>query len=105
MLSPEVTQATAPVGLADFDQPAERVEGCCNVGCLLGYDHEMIVLAVVGERGAKAVEDPPTQRRDEPQIHTVLVREHRVAIRFQDLQLVHAPGDSGEKGCLTSCQD
>ena len=106
MLAPDLAQArgggpSSPISI----RCAERVEGRRDVAGLLGDDDEMIILAVIGERDAEAVENPPAQRREQPQAHPVLVGEHRVAIRIQDLQLVHPPGDGGEQYRLTARED
>ena len=55
----------------------------------------MIVLLVFGERDPEAIENSPAHRRYQPQAHPVRVRENRITLRVQNLQLVHPPGDGG----------
>ena len=102
MLAPDVAQHPAAVGIAELDQRGERVERRCDVAGLLGDDDEPIVLVIVGERHAEAVEDAPARRRQQPQIDAVLVGQHRVAVRLEDLELVHAPGKDGDERRLAA---
>ena len=62
---------------------AERIQRRRDVAGLLGDDDEVIVLSVFGERDAEAIEDPPAQRRQQPQVDAVFVGENRVAVRFR----------------------
>ena len=60
---------------------------------------------VIGERYAKAVEDATARGCQEAQTDAVLVREHRVAVGFQDLKLIHAPSEGGDEQCLADGED
>ena len=102
MFAPDLAQYTAPVALTDLDQRPDRIQGRGDVPCLLGDDHEVIVLSVFGKRDPEAVENPRAQRRQQPQTDSIFVGENRVAVRFDNLQLVHPSADGGEEQCLTA---
>src|SRR5262249_39728972 len=51
---------------------------------------------------AKTIQNSAASGSEEPQTDPVLVSEHRIAIRFQKLQLVHPAGDGGQQYCLTA---
>jgi len=105
MLAPDLTQDAAAVGFAHLDQRTERVERRRDIAGLLGDDDKMIVLLVFGERDPEAIENSPAHRRYQPQADAVLVRENRITLRVQNLQLVHSPADGGEKQSLTASED
>ena len=65
----------------------------------------MVVLLVFGERDPEAIENSPAHRRYQPQADAVLIRENPIALRLQNLQLVHPPANGAEKHCLTAGED
>ena len=105
MLAPHLMQDPLSVRVAELDQCGERVQGGLNVPCLLGDNHQMVVLSIVGERDAEAVEDSSARWRYEPQTDAVFISQHLVAISVDDLQLVQAGRESGQKHCLAAGQD
>ncbi len=95
--APGVAQHAAAVGIADLDQRAERGQRRLEIAGLLGHDDDPIILPVIGERDAEAVEDAPARRRQQPQIDAVLVGKDGVAVLFEDLQLIHAAGEDSRR--------
>src|SRR5258708_34934186 len=105
MFAPDLAQDAATVAFAHLDQRTERVERRRDIAGLLRDDDEMIVLLVFGERDPETIENSPAHRRYQPQADAVLVRENRIALRVNNLQLVHSPADAGEKQSLTASED
>ena len=68
------------VGRVELDQARQRVERRRDVGCLLRDDHQVIVLSVIGERGAEAIEDPAARRGNQAQVDAIFIGQHLVAI-------------------------
>src|SRR5437016_12584787 len=104
MLAPDVTHHPAAVRLADLDQRSESIQRDRDISSLLRDDDEAVVLVIIGERNTKPVEDAPTGRWQKPQIDAVLVRQHRIPIRLQDLELIHAPGERTDQDCLADAE-
>src|SRR5271165_6660115 len=105
MLAPHVAQYPAAVRLADLDQPGEGVERRGDIPSLLGHDDETIVLLIIGECYAEAIKDTPARRRQQLQIDAVFVGKNDVPVRLQDLELVHARGETGDEGRLADGED
>src|SRR6516225_4149527 len=105
MLTSDLAQYPVAVALADLNQPGERVECGRNVPRLLGRHDEAIVLMIIGKCRSETVKYAPALRRQKLQIDAVLVRKHRVAVRLQDLELVHSLGKSREEDCLAGAKD
>ena len=102
MLALRVPQHAAAIGLAYVDQRAERVERGFEIARLLRHDNDLIVLPVVGDRNAGAVEDAAASRRQQPQIDAVLVGQEAVAVFFEDLQVVHTAGKDARQRRLAA---
>ncbi len=92
MLAADFADDAASVALADLDQLAERGQSLLDIAGLFGDEDEVIILPVVGQRRAEAIEDTSSRRRQKPQVDAVFVRQDAVAVRFEDLQLVHTAG-------------
>jgi hypothetical protein len=105
MFAPDLAQDAAAVGLAHLDQRTERVKRRSDITGLLGDDDKMVILPVFGERDPKAIENSPAHRRYQPKADAVLIRQNRITLRVQNLQLVHPPANRGEKQCLTAGED
>ena len=68
------------------------------------YD-KAIILMIIGKCCTEAVKYAPALRRQKLQIDAVLVRKRCIAVRLQDLQLVHPFGKSAEEDCLAGAED
>ena len=104
MLAPDVAQYPATVRLADLNQPGERVERSRNVPGPLGDHDKAIVLVIIGKCRPEAIEYAPALRCQKLQVNAVLIGEHQVAVRLQDLELVHPFGKRGEEDCLAGAE-
>ena len=100
VLAARLAQHAALFGLAELHDAAQRPQCCCEINGLFRHNDDAEVSPVVGEGDAKPVEDPSTHRREQPQVDAVLLREHRISITLQDLQLVQAGDQCGSQHTL-----
>ena len=66
MLASHLTQDPLAVHIAEFNQCGKRGERGLNISRLLGDNHEMIILAIVGEGDAEAIKDLSARRGHKP---------------------------------------
>ena len=79
----------AALVIAERDDGAELVQGLLHIRGLLGDDDDPVALLVHRQFDAETVDDAPPRRRQETQIDTVLLRQHAITRRLDDLEVIH----------------
>ena len=102
MLAPHLAQDAIAIGLSDLDQLANGGQCRLEITGLLRNNDNAVIGLVIGERNAEAIVNAAAGRHQESQVDPVLVRQNRVAVFLQDLQLVHAADDRRPEQRLTA---
>ena len=89
---------------ADRNDLADGVQRRLEIAGLLRSHQNAEVALVDRQRLAIAIHDPAARRRQEAEIDAVLVGERPVAIRFENLEVIHPSGEQREEGELSARQ-
>ncbi len=101
----DLAQDAPPLMVRHLDQPVEPFQHLLDVVGLLRHDDDTVILHVDGQRHATPVEHPAARRRQQAQADPVLVGQHAIPAQFDDLQVIHAGGESGEQDGLPAGQN
>ena len=86
----------ALIGVGQRHDLRDQLQHAVDLARLLAHHHDAEILLVDRQRHAEPVQDLPARRRQQPHIDAVFLRQHGVAVGFEDLQIVHA-ADQGEE--------
>ena len=95
-LAPNLAQDARPFILGKHDNPGQPIQRLLDVGRVLRGNQHAVVLLIDGQRHAEPVDYVSARRWQQAQIDPVLVGEHGVALRLDNLQIVHSPGQRAE---------
>ena len=89
----------------------QRHEGCdpcqrhVEVRHRLRNQHQPVVQAVPGQKLPGAVKDAAARRRQEMDVDSILVGQHRIALGIDDLKLVESAGETGDQQRLKAAHE
>ena len=105
LLAPGFAQDPVAIVILDRHQRRDFVQRPVEVQRGLRHHDQAVVQPVLRKNLAEAVEDAAPCRRHELHVDAVLVGEHRVALRFDDLELIEAPGEACRQQRLNPAHD
>ena len=102
---PDFAQDALALVVFKRDDPGQRIEHRVDIAHLLRHQRHAVVFLVDSQRPAVSVDNAATRRRQKTEIDPVLVGEGLVLVGFDDLQLIHPPGQDAEQDHLPAAED
>ena len=84
------------------NQQSDCIESRRDVICLLGHQGNPVVVAVGRHGLALAVQDTPPWRRQKLDVDAVVIGQHYIAVRLQNLQVIEPPDQRRQQQKLTA---
>ena len=102
--APELAQQARLLGLAQIEDLVEALDQHLDAAAAVGGGHGAEIVAVDGQRLARAVEDQAARRRQQPEIDAVFLGQRGEALGLDDLELVEPAGQGRQQHGLGAAQ-